>query len=62
MSKFDCDYEAETRAAMEMAAKATSEVERCEWLLLAMAWQALARCHDFQQSTPAPNKPASDDD
>jgi len=31
---------------MDMAATATSEVERFDWLFLALAWQALARCQD----------------
>ncbi len=54
MSMFDCDYQNETRAAMEMAASTSSEPERMEWLWLALAWQALQRLHDsetIQQDT-----------
>ncbi len=60
MSITVCDYQAEARAAMEAAATASGELERFEWLFLALAWQALARCHDnndeaFQQDAPAPS-------
>ena len=48
MSVFDCDYENESRAALEMAASTNSEPERMEWLWLALAWQALARLHDSE--------------
>ena len=40
---FDCDYQAEAVAAMEMAAAATNEAERLKWLRVALAWQDLAR-------------------
>ncbi len=61
MSVFDCDYENESRAALQMAASTNSEPERMEWLWLALAWQALARLHDsetIQQDTTSPSDPA----
>lgn len=59
MSMIFCDYRAEARAAAQMADTATSEVDRSDWLFLALAWQALARHHDgageaHEQDTPAP--------
>ena len=59
MSVFNCDYENETRAAMEMAASTDSEPERMEWLWLALAWQALARLHD-SESIPQDSSSRSD--
>jgi hypothetical protein len=50
MSMFDCDFQTETRAAMKMAATTESDLERMEWLCLALAWQALARFHDSETS------------
>jgi len=43
-----------------MADTATSEVDRSDWLFLALAWQALARQHggtgeSLEQDTPAPD-------
>jgi hypothetical protein len=40
---FDRNYRAEAAMAMELAAKATSEVERLRWLRIALAWQELTR-------------------
>jgi len=40
---FDSNYRAEAAMAMELAAKATSEVERVKWLRIALAWQELTR-------------------
>jgi hypothetical protein len=37
------DYQAESRAAAQMADTAVSETDRSDWLFLALAWQALAR-------------------
>ncbi len=65
MSTISCDYQAEARAAMDMADTASSEIEQFEWLFLALAWQALARCRDAEAlrqdtsaSTGAENQPA----
>jgi len=60
MSMIFCDYRAEARAAAQMADTATSEVDRSDWLFLALAWQALARQHggtgeSLEQDTPAPD-------
>jgi len=59
MSTILCDYRAESRAAAQMADAATSEIDRSDWLFLALAWQALARSHDgksdsVEQAPPAP--------
>jgi hypothetical protein len=59
MSMISCDFRAEARAAEQMAATETSEIDRSDWLFLALAWQALARRHDslgesLKQDTPAP--------
>ena len=56
MSNIDCDYETEITAAVQMAETATSNFERFDWLFLALAWQALSRCHNenIQQAAPAP--------
>ena len=40
---FDSNYRAEAAIAMELAAKAASEVERVKWLRIALAWQELTR-------------------
>jgi hypothetical protein len=37
MSMILCDYRAEARAAAQMADTATSEVDRSDWLFLALA-------------------------
>jgi hypothetical protein len=42
----DYNHQAEARAAMEMAATATSEAERQKWVRVALAWQDLARGHE----------------
>lgn len=42
----NCDYQAEIKSAMQMAGEAANDIERFEWLFLARAWQALARCRD----------------
>jgi hypothetical protein len=42
MTTIDIDYQAEARAAMELAAVATSEAERLKWVCVAIAWQDLA--------------------
>ena len=46
MNMVSCDYRAEARAAAQMADEETSEVDRSDWLFLALAWQALARRQD----------------
>jgi hypothetical protein len=55
MSNIDCDYQDEITGAMQMVETATSNVERADWLFLALAWQTLARCHDenFQRTASA---------
>jgi hypothetical protein len=42
MTTIDIDYRAAARAAMDLAAVATSEAERLKWVCLAIAWQDLA--------------------
>jgi len=54
---FDSNYRAEAAMAMELAAKATSEVERVKWLRIALAWQELTRLPHIdlgQQSSQDP--------
>jgi hypothetical protein len=46
MSMILSDYRAEARAAAQMADQETSERDRSDWLFLALAWQALARCQE----------------
>jgi hypothetical protein len=43
MGMIHCDYQAESRTAAQMADAAKSEIDRSDWLFLALAWQALAR-------------------
>jgi hypothetical protein len=38
-----CEYQAKAKAAMQMAATATCETERSDWLRVALTWQDLAR-------------------
>ena len=45
MSNMDCDYQGEIAAAMQMADTAVSNIERFDWLFLALAWKALSHCH-----------------
>jgi hypothetical protein len=52
MSVIACDYWAEARAAAQIADTATSEIDRSDWLFLALAWQALARGHDRKGYPP----------
>jgi len=54
MSAIACDYRAEARAAAQIAEAATSEIDRSDWLFLALAWQALARSHGPELDRPAP--------
>jgi hypothetical protein len=42
MTIIDRDYQAEARAAMKLAAAATSDADRLEWLRVAVAWHNLA--------------------
>ena len=53
MSVIACDYRAEARAAAQIAEAATSEIDRSDWLFLALAWQALARSHDPELDRPS---------
>jgi hypothetical protein len=41
MTTIDRDYQAKARAAMELAAAATSDTDRLEWLRVALAWHNL---------------------
>jgi hypothetical protein len=50
----DYNHQAEARAAMEMAATATSEPERQTWVRVALAWQDLARGHEGKISRLLP--------
>lgn len=52
MSAIACDYRAEARAAAQIAEAATSEIDRSDWLFLALAWQALARSRDTKRCSP----------
>jgi hypothetical protein len=47
------DHQTEARAAMEMAAAATTEPERSKWVRIALAWQDLARSHEPEKRDPA---------
>jgi hypothetical protein len=46
----DYNHQAEAKAAMKMAATATSEAERQKWVRVALAWQDLARGHEDKLS------------
>jgi len=54
MSVIACDYRAEARAAAQIAEAATSEIDRSDWMFLALAWQALARSRDPGLDRPSP--------
>jgi hypothetical protein len=52
------DHQTEARAAMEMAAAATTEPERSKWVRIALAWQDLARSHEPEKARPGvPRRP-----
>lgn len=51
MSTMLCDYRVESKAAAQMADAAASEIDRSDWLFLALAWQALARSYGGRRST-----------
>ncbi|WP_156928001.1 hypothetical protein [Bradyrhizobium sp. Tv2a-2] len=53
-----CDYQAESRTAAQMADAATSEIDRSDWLFLALAWQALARSYGGHGAALEQNPPA----
>lgn len=60
------DYQAEAKAAMEMAATSISESERLKWVRVALAWQNLAHDHvessgDAPFHSPSPGCPNSAD-
>jgi hypothetical protein len=57
MSMVSTDYRAEARAAAQMADTETSEVDRSDWLFVALAWQALARRQDAMGQTLRQDKP-----
>jgi hypothetical protein len=40
-----CEYQAKAKAAMQMAAAATCEKDRSDWLRVALTWQDLSRVH-----------------
>jgi hypothetical protein len=58
MSMMSSDYRAEARAAAQMADTETSEIDRSDWLFLALAWHALARRQDGVADTLKPDPAA----
>ncbi len=45
-----CEYQAKATAAMQMAAAATCESDRSDWLRVALTWQDLARVQEDELS------------
>ena len=58
MSMISADFRAEARAAAQMADTETSEADRCDWLFLALAWQALARRQNMVGESVGKERPA----
>ena len=54
---FESNYRAEAAMAMELAAKAASEVERVKWLRIALAWQELTRLPHVDLSQQSSHDP-----